>query len=92
MAIRQTLNDAAYDVKLRTMPQTSDASFIKRKPTFWKAKSRVEGAKGFDVNTMQSTVGFLEGNKHSQAVRDLDEQEHGGRIDDRLCKTHRKKI
>lgn len=83
VAIRQTLNDAAYDVKLRTMPQTSDASFIKRKPTFWKAKSRVEGAKGFDVDTMQSTVGFLEGKKHSQAVRDLDEQEHGGKIDDK---------
>jgi hypothetical protein len=83
IAIRQTLNDAAYDVKLHTMPQTSDASFIKRKPTFWKAKSRVDSAKGFDVMTMQSTVGFLEGTKHSQAVRNLEQQEHGGTIDDK---------
>lgn len=83
IAVRQTLNDAAYDVKQVTMPQTSDASFIRRKPTFWKAKSRVEGAKGFDVDNMNSTVGFLEGKKHSQAVRNLEEQEHGGTIKDK---------
>lgn len=83
VAIRQTLNDAAYDVKLRTMPETSDLGFIKRKPSFWRAKSRVESAKGLDVKNMQATVGFQEGVKHSQAVRDLVEQEFGGRIDDK---------
>lgn len=81
-AIRGTLNKAAFDVKQRTMPASVDKTFVKRNPTFFKANSRVEMAKGFDVKTMASTVGFTSHNlKYNNfAVQELEEQEYGGRI------------
>lgn len=84
VAIRGTLNDAVYDVKTRSMPKSAEA-FQKRKPNFLKANSKFEKAQGFDVNTMKATVGFYE-NKlvHAStnfAVKDLEKQEHGGKID-----------
>lgn len=83
VAIRQTLNKAAYDVKTTTMPKEADR-FIHRKPTFFKANSRVEQAKGFDVNSMQAIVGFVpKANDTSHSVEDLEQQENGGAIDNR---------
>jgi hypothetical protein len=83
-AIRGTLNDAAYDVKQKTMPAQARAEFVNRSPNFFKANSGVLMAKGFDVNTMKSTVGFMEDRlrlgKNNFAVRDLEEQEHSGSI------------
>lgn len=79
-AIRGTLNRAAMDVKTVTMPSEADI-FIHRKPTFFKANSRAEFAKGFDVNTMKSTVGFTENNgSQQQAVEDMKQQDEGGAI------------
>lgn len=82
-AIRATLNSAAFDVKQKTMPAKADAEFVNRQPNFFKANSRVEMAKGWDVNSMKATVGFTEqglkgGNNY--AVKDLEQQEHGGTI------------
>ncbi len=77
VAVRQTLNSAAFDVKQRTMPDEAKDTFTQRKPNFFKANSKVEKAQGFAINTMQSTVGFT-GNQ--QAVEDLEQQEHGGKI------------
>jgi len=84
IAIRTTLNDAAFDVKKNTMPQTADAEFKKRQPNFFKANSKVESAQGFDVNKMKSTVGFFENKLNdaptNYAVKDLEQQENGGTI------------
>lgn len=80
VAVRGTLNGAAFDVKTNTMPKTASEIFTQRKPNFFKATSRVEKAAGFDVNTMKSTVGF-QGNQ--QAVDDLEQQEKGGKIGSR---------
>ena len=80
--IRKTLNDAAMDVKQVTMPHTASLTFEKRQPTFWRAKSRVEFAKGLDLKSMQSRVGFWD-RKGTQAVADLEEQEYGGKIGSR---------
>jgi hypothetical protein len=77
VAIRGALNKTAFDVKKNTMPAEAKKAFIQRKPTFLKATSKVEPAKGFDIRTMKSTVGFA-GN--SQAVEDLEMQEGGGQI------------
>jgi hypothetical protein len=82
-AIRSTLNSAAFDVKQHTMPAKSQQEFINRQPNFFKANSRVDMAKGWDVNSMKATVGFTEqglkgGNNY--AVKDLEQQEHGGVI------------
>lgn len=82
-AIRNTLNKAAFDVKQRTMPKTAAENFEKRQPNFFKANSRVQMAKGFDINSMQSAVGFTGTNLKGQnnfAVKDLEQQEYGGSI------------
>ncbi len=77
VAIRGALNGAAFDVKQRTMLQSAKDSFEERKPNFFKATSTVVKATGFNVEQMQSTVGF-KGNQ--QSVSDLEAQEEGGSI------------
>jgi hypothetical protein len=82
-AVRSTLNSAAFDVKQKTMPETSKKAFVNRQPNFFKANSRVDMAKGWDLKTMKATVGFTEqglkgGNNF--AVKDLEQQEYGGAI------------
>lgn len=83
VAIRQTLNAAAFEVKTTTMPKEAKR-FIPRKPTFFKANSKVVQAEGFDVNKMKSTVGFVpKSNDASHSVEDLEQQEVGGSINNR---------
>lgn len=83
-AIRGTLNDAAFDVKQKTMPAQAESKFIKRSPNFFKANSAVDKAVGFEVNRMRSTVGFIESRLrlggNNFAVKDLEQQEHSGKI------------
>lgn len=82
-AVKDTLNSAAKDVKQNTMLKQSKKSFEQREPNFFKSQSKVNFAKGSNVNTMQSEVGFVPhasrpGSK--AAISDLKEQEHGGSI------------
>lgn len=82
-AIRGSLNDAAFDVKTKTMPVQAKTDFINRSPNFFRANSHVEKATGFDVNSMRSIVGFISTNlrgDHNFAVKDLEQQEHSGTI------------
>jgi hypothetical protein len=87
VAIRQTLNSAAFDVKKTTMPKESEKAFENRSKNFFKANSKVIQANGFNVNSMQSEVGFYENKLKNQstnyAVKDLEQQENGGKIDGR---------
>lgn len=83
VAIRTALNSAAFDMKKKTLLNSASAAFENRSPNFFKAFSKVDMAKGFDVNNMAATVGFVEqglkgGNNF--AVKDLQQQEEGGRI------------
>ena len=80
VAVRGALNSAAFDVKKETMPARAGREFEKRKPTFFKAKSKVDPARGFAVDGMKATVGFT-GN--DQAIEDLEQQEKGGDISGR---------
>jgi hypothetical protein len=85
-AVRGALNKAAFDVKQSTMPKTAKDAFTVRQANFFKANSRVEMAKGWDINAMQATVGFTSQNlkgENNYAVKDLEQQEHGGKIDGR---------
>lgn len=90
VAIRGTLNDAAFKFKKETMPQMAKAIFEERQPNFFKANSRVEPATGFNINAMASTAGFLSSGLHNAAtnyaVKDLEDQEHGGTIQGRSFK------
>jgi hypothetical protein len=83
-AVRETLSKTALDVKQKTMPRTADVEFTNRRKNFFKANSVVDFAKGRDINTMRSTVGFtsqkLTGGNNF-AVKDLEQQEYGGKID-----------
>jgi hypothetical protein len=80
-AIQGTLNSLAFDMKKRTLPKSAKDTFTERQKTFFKAFSRVNVAKFGTVESMRSEVGFYDrGAKSPQAVEDLDQQEHGGRI------------
>lgn len=83
-AVRNTLNNAVYDVKTNSMPKQAGVDFTKRQPNFFKSQSKFENAKGFNVDSMKATVGFVEGGLkggNNYAVKDLEAQEHGGSID-----------
>jgi hypothetical protein len=80
VAVRAALNSAAFDMKKNTLPKSAKDNFVQRKPSFFKANSRVEMAKGFDINRMQSVVGFT---GKDQAIDDLEKQEFGGKINSR---------
>lgn len=82
-AIRGTLNDAAFDVKTKTMLSESKSKFINRSPNFFRANSKVEKATGMQVNSMVARVGFIEGSlrgDHNFSVKDLEQQEKSGSI------------
>lgn len=83
VAIRTALNSAAFDVKQNTMLKSADKTFENRSANFFKANSRVEMATGFNMNHMRATVGFVSNNlkgENNFAVKDLEQQEHGGAI------------
>ena len=82
-AVRNTLNSLAFDVKQRTMLKMTEKTFTIRQRNFFKANSRVETAKGFHVGSMGSQVGFVSLKGNNFAVDDLEQQEHGGKIDGR---------
>ena len=83
VAIRKTVNDAAFNTKLKTIPKKTSSTFKKRQPNFFKANSKVIPAVGFNVKTMKADVGFFSNNlkgNNNLAVKDLEQQEHGGNI------------
>lgn len=84
-AIRETLSKTALDVKQRTMPVSADKHFENRKENFFKANSKVNFAKGWDVDQMKSTVGFSPSSAkyNNLAVSELQQQEYGGVINKR---------
>jgi len=84
IAIRGTLTKAAVNMKKETLPKSAESTFEKRhRGQFYKANSRFEGAKGFDVKVMKSTVGFVETllkGQNNYSVQDLEDQEIGGTL------------
>lgn len=85
VAVRQSLNRAAFDVKKNTMPKEAKV-FTQRAPTFFRATSRVKPAEGFVLANMEATVGFMKGNANKEkgrATENLEQQEKSGVIDKR---------
>lgn len=86
VAVRETLSRTALNVKQQTMPASAEKSFVNRRnKNFFKANSRVEFAKGYNISTMRAIVGFTPhtAQYNSEAVQELQQQEYGGTIDDR---------
>lgn len=82
IAIRSALSKAAFETKTRSLPNISKKTFTNRNKTFFKSKSRFKSARGFDIDKMKATVGMvdLRRNSNDHAVRDLEQQERGGKI------------
>lgn len=82
IAIRNALSKAAFETKTRSLLSISNKTFTNRNRTFFKAKSKFQRALGFDISKMKATVGMVDirrnGNDH--AVRNLEQQERGGKI------------
>lgn len=78
------LNDVAFKLKKITLPNTAKKTFKERQPNFFKANSRVEPAKGSNMDTMVATVGMVSTGLHNSStnysVKELEAQEHGGAI------------
>lgn len=79
-AVATALNSAAFNVKQDTMLKTSKKAFVIRQRNFFRANSRVEMAKGMNVNKMESIVGFRDLGGNNFAVDNLEQQEKGGTI------------
>jgi hypothetical protein len=80
--VRETINKAATDLKKEEIPITSSI-FINRNKTFFKATSRIEFAKGMNIDGMKAVVGFVEKTPQSGLsgpTSDLEQQEAGGTI------------
>ncbi len=89
LAIRGTLNAAAFDVKTRTLDDSATQNFIRRSPTFFKRFSGVNRAQGFEINSMRATVGMTAGSgagsaRAQTAIQNMAKQESGGKITEGL--------
>jgi hypothetical protein len=87
-AVRNTLNDAAFDMKKKEIASSFRLNFKPKTGTipYVKKLILVEKANGFNVNKMSSLVGFLNPSNSSDKrfVEGLYKQENGGIIDDGL--------
>lgn len=90
LAVRGTLNSAAFDVKMRTLDESATQNFIRRSPTFFKRFSGVNRATGYEIDSMKAEVGMTaEGGGISEvaartAVKNMEVQEEGGKISEGL--------
>jgi hypothetical protein len=81
VVINQTLNNAAFDVKTKTMPSNASKEFTQRNKTFFRSTSKVKKSSGFNIKKMKSEVGFIGSGTKKGAVDDLEQQERGGSIE-----------
>jgi len=77
-AVRNTLNDAAFDTK-RNVPKTAEEAFTVRSKVLFGSRIKVDKAKGWDVNDMVATTGFNDSGMESTGDG-LEAQETGGTI------------
>jgi hypothetical protein len=81
--VRDTLNNVALEgVKKNTLLKTTKKVFTNRQKNFFRANSRVDFAKGWDIKKMKSEVGMSSHklSSNNYAVKDLEQQETGGKI------------
>jgi len=82
VSVRKTLNQVAYEMKTKTLPQSFKDEFTVRRPNFIKHVSGYTKCQNtFNVNNMVSEAGILEGK--SLAGDRLELQERGGIINNR---------
>jgi len=75
LAVRSTLNDAAFDLKKKELPASYNDHFTVRKPSFLRAGTTLQKfAKTYKISEMQSAVGL-----NSKGAK-LAEQEEGATV------------
>jgi len=79
VAVRSTLNDAAFKSKA-LIPQEADSEFTIRQKNLFKNFSGVNKATGFNLNTMKSEVGLTDKPGADKLVKGLATQEKGGTL------------
>lgn len=79
---KETINKVALVMKKDTLLKSAADTFVSRDKNFIKQTSRVDFAKGTNINDLSATVGFLSqtSKKTKQSVQNLMQQEHGGVI------------
>lgn len=88
-AVRNTLNDAAFNTK-KLIPKVANQKFTTRSKTLFKVMTGANRASGFNVNTMHSSVGILSNlSNRSELAEGLSKQETGGTVDGRKLIPHR---
>lgn len=89
-AVRNTLNDAAFEAK-KNIPETARGKFTIRQQNLFRTFSGVNKAAGFDVNRMKSQVGLDASKpKSDELIEGLSAQETGGTIQGRKLIAHDK--
>ncbi len=81
VAVRSTLNDAAFDTK-RNVPKVAAQKFTTRQKSFFRAFSIVDKATGWNVNNMKSVTG-INAKKGNKVAEGLERQEFGGTLNTR---------
>jgi hypothetical protein len=84
-AVRNTLNDVAFESK-KLIPQKASSEFTIRQKNLFKRMSLVEKAQGWNINNMVSKVG-IDGTKGSLS-EGLEKQETGGNLQGRKLTPH----
>ena len=87
-AVRNTLNDTAFEAK-KIVPKKADEQFTIRQKNLFRRFSKVEKAQGFDVNKMNSAIG-LDGTSQLKLTSGLAKQETGGTLEGRKLTPHNK--
>lgn len=97
-AVRNTLNNAAFEMK-KQIPITASKKFITRQKSFFKRMSVVDKANGWNVNKMKSITG-IDG-RDKKLAKNLEAQEFGGIVmgnklvphdDSRVSRSNRKRV
>ena len=79
-AVRSTLNDGAFEMKKTNIGESARKNMTVRNPTVFKKFTGVKKATGFNINTMNSEVGFIpkDGLKGSKVPTGMESNEVGG--------------
>lgn len=81
-AVRSTLNDAAFAMKKGNILDSAKRNMTVRNPSFFRKFTGVNRAKGYDIRSMQSEVGFVNTDPNKQkgqkAIVGMEHNEVGG--------------
>lgn len=81
-AVRSTLNDAAFISKKQNILESAQRNMKVRNPSFFRKFTGVDRAKGWNVESMRATVGFIntdpDPKKGQKAIEGMESNEFGG--------------